>query len=109
MWKEVIKFIINVKNRRNTWAQHLRVWKWIRKVDNYFSGVLGVFLEATLDVSEENNDFTEKDAEINNDKILHEDIIKSIENNEAIPATDASAKEGHVREFLKIADGFHLA
>ena len=47
--------------------------------------------------------------EISNDKILHEDIIKVIENNEAIVATNVSIKEGHRGECWKIVDEFDLA
>ena len=44
--------------------------------ENYW--VLGMFIEGNLGIIEENIDFIEEEEEINNNKILNEDIIKAM-------------------------------
>ena len=50
----------------------------LEQVDNESICMLGVFVDGKLRDVEENNEFTEEETEISNDKISHQDIIKAM-------------------------------
>ena len=78
----------------------MSTWKWTRKAEDNHEEFLVTFTQEKLRVAEENVDFIEEEeAEINNNKILKDTIVNTIENKEAILEIDASVKEGHVGGF----------
>ena len=67
-----------------------------------------MFIEGNLGIIEENIDFIEEEEEINNNKILNEDIIKAMQNEEDVAGVVSLVKQGHIGGCRKRADDFEL-
>ena len=71
-------------------------------------GILGVFQRGNLRIIESDQEFSSDDIREEDVKILSNDVIQAIKNEEAIAASDASCKGEHVAGAWMIEDTYNI-